>query len=238
MHTTFGTPSRDWLCGCVVVALFVAAGPALAQDTKPAKEERSSSMKVRGSADRMRAAFESRFSSHSLDPDRKGVDSDEAKEEAKHVIAAFQAELDHPDAKVVVYTTLRLAGFYNYLGQQDKAMEVMKELASVYENTPHEPRIAFSIGLQYAQGNKKDPDAAIEWFRKVPMPDNFPIDDHEKHNETAQRYMAAQMMIANVTLIQLGKRDEAKIIFSPAPIPPRRTCLWADTWYSVCRGVE
>jgi len=210
-----------WLCVAVVVATVC---PAAAQETQPAKlpwegytflnlssEEHAALMQRVEDADLAWEDFRKRYPKDSATTKPA---SDDANQEAANVLAAYQTVLDrYPGSKMAAYAATRMAGFYNDLGQPDKSLEMLKDVAHMYQRTPDGQQTAITIGLHYAQHAKK-PAEAIAWFKKVPMPDGLPITDpDDKRRDTGSEYFLAQQHIAKVTLLQLGKPDEAKIIF-------------------------
>jgi len=243
MNTTVGAFARWWIC---VVVVLATAWPAVAQDSQPAKptkqpwaeyqklsdEDHSASIRMSGDADLANAAFTQRFRPGTPEPD-----SDHARE-AEKVRAMYQAVLDRfPGTEKAAYTALQMAGFYQHIGQWDKALEMRKDVAFMYERTPYGPKAALAIGLTYIQGRDKDADAAIEWLRKIPMPDDLPYDepfDHRniesrypylsreeqmkrgtaafKREDMVRQYINAQQSIIRVLLMMQDKPDEAKII--------------------------
>jgi len=221
MHTEIGTVARWWFgVGAVVLAVLVIA-PVAGQTTKPAKtpwaaytklsqDEHSASVRMSGDADLARADFEKRYAWHPGATEKP--DSDDAKKEATKVLAAYQAVLDlYPGTEITAYTAIRMAGFYGYIGQPDKTLDVMKDVAFMYERTPYGPKVAFELGLHYIQREKK-PEEAIEWLRKIPMPDGLPIEDSKKLDETGGAYIRAQLQVIKAILVLQDKPDEAKIV--------------------------
>jgi len=201
------------------IAILTMPVPSLAQGS-PAQhptelrelwgKEYADAQQAADSADRLRAAFETRYSLHPSS--RLKPSSKEAKQDAEKVIAAYAHVADsYPNTAIAARSGIRLAGFYQYLGQTARAIDMAKEVASIYENTQYAPRAAFEVGLLYFQA-AHNPTAAMEWFRKVPQPKDGPIEAKD-YGEGAKLYLAAQQQIARCAL-SMGKRDIAQDRFS------------------------
>lgn len=208
--------SRCWF----VVALLTMAVPSFVQSTteQPPTElrelwgtEYADAQKAVDTADRLRAAFETRYSWHPSSQLKPS--SEEAKQDAEKVMAAYaEVAASYPHTDIAACSSTRLAGFYQYLGQTAKAIDTAKEVASTYEHTQYASKAAFEVGLLYLQA-AHNPTAAIEWFKKIPAPKDGPIDTDKEYNAAAKLHLAAQQQIAR-SAMTMGRRDVARGVFS------------------------
>jgi len=205
-----------WLC---VVIPAATAIPSLAQNAteQPLTElreiwgrEYGEAQQASGAADILRATFEGRYATY---PDIGPQSSSEkARQDAEAVIAAYTKVItSYPYTEIAAYAAIRLAGFYQYLGQTAKAIDTAKDVATTYQYTLYGPKAAFETGLLYLQA-ADNPAAAVKWFQKVPAPTDSPIDSHEKYDEAANLYLAAQLHIAR-SAMTMGRRDIAREVF-------------------------
>ena len=170
-------------------------------------EEYGDAQKASGAADLLRAAFQARYSWHPSSEMKPT--SEDGKHDAEQVIAAYTRVIDsYPNTEIAAYSGIRLAGFYQYLGQTAKAIEKAKEVASAYGNTQYAPNANFTVGLLYLQA-AHDPAAAMEWFQKIPRPSTDTVVTEQTYNEHEKLYLAAQQSVAKCALA-VGRHDVAQ----------------------------
>lgn len=113
------------------------------------------------------------------------------------VAGLYQQVIDaHPRTQIASYCTMRLAGFYQYLGRIDEAVRLLQNAAVGFEGTSEEPKLAFEIGLIHAQVRGEAGDA-IPWFERVPKPANVSISTYD---ESGALYLSVQQQLINAEL--------------------------------------
>ena len=121
----------------------------------------------------MRAAFEKRF--HFLVGPKSEVPNPKPSQElidaeADKVVKAYQEVLGRfPHTEIAADCASRLSGFYQFQGEFDKAVELMKNTAEEFAGTKEGIRAIFEMAFFYLQA-RHDPAEATKWFSRIPKP--------------------------------------------------------------------
>jgi tetratricopeptide (TPR) repeat protein len=158
-------------------------------------------------ADRLRAAFETRYPWRPANLIKPS--SEEARPDAEKVVAAYALVVDsYPNTAQAARAGIRWSGFYQYLGRTAQALDKAQEVAILYEGTEYGPGAAYAVGLLYLQA-AHSPAAAREWFEKIPRPNANAVVAESDYDDRETLYLAAQQQIARCDFI-LGRRDAAR----------------------------
>ena len=170
-------------------------------------KEYSEAVSARNRADRMRADLEKTLSAA-----RRGTGSvaktnqTQSDVETATVVRAYQEIISrYRYTEIAAASALSLSGFYQYLGQFDKAAEISAQTAKELAGTHEGAKAAFNTGLIHAQA-RHQPAEAIEWFARIPKPAkrSGPL-----YDEKDKLYLAAQQQLIKCELI-LNNDAQAK----------------------------
>ena len=196
-----------WEVGLLLAGCAVLAGerdepprPPLRQLTG---EELREARAARDRADLLRAAYERPRQGP------KGAEKDEG-EFAKVVVAYADAIEKYSGTDIAAYCQVRLAGFYQFGKEYDKAAKVLSDLAQRYAGTEHANTACFECGLHYLQA-RHDPASALPWFEKVSAPATAGEDGavpEKQYSEADVVYLSAQQTAANCE-VRLGRPADA-----------------------------
>ena len=153
-----------------VVALLLTGCAVLAGEGEPPRPplreltgpELRDAQQMRDRADLLRAAYEGPRQGP------KGAPKDEG-EFAKVVVAYADAIEKYSGTDIAAYCQVRLAGFYQFGKEYDKAAKVLGDLVQRYAGTKHADTACFEFGLHCLQA-RHDPASALPWFDKVAAP--------------------------------------------------------------------
>ncbi|MBM4039959.1 MAG: hypothetical protein FJ290_15760 [Planctomycetes bacterium] len=197
---------RVWAVALLLIGCAVLAGegepprPPLRELTGP---ELRDAQQMRDRADLLRAAYERPRQGP------KGAEKDEG-EFAKVVVAYADAIEKYSGSDIAAYCQVRLAGFYQFGREYDKATKVLSDLAQRYAGTEHEAQAYFTLGLMHLQA-RHDPASALPWFQKVPAPptagDDGAVPDRS-YGQPDKLYLSSQQSAARCE-IRLGKPADA-----------------------------
>jgi hypothetical protein len=127
----------------------------------------------------------------------------------EQVVQAYNTLISkYPLTEIGANTTIRLAGFYKYSRNYDKAIKIVEKGGSDFAGTPMENEFFFSAGLMCLQ-SKHDPLAAAVQFKKIPKPSQKTAIDERDYNENETKYLSAQQTIAKCEL-QVGQYTRAR----------------------------
>ncbi len=186
------------LVGDVVLAEPEAVPPRPLQ--KLNYQDRLAAGKARDNADLMRADMERRMQAlgllragamqrHKAEGKPPSPEVVEIESKATDVAKAYQEVIDtYPQTEIAAYCAMRLSGLHGVLGDHDKAIELLKQTAEEFAGTEQADKLAFEIGLMYAQA-KHDHEKASVWFARVPMPTNAGNPREIKYYLSAQQQL-------------------------------------------------
>lgn len=196
-----------WAVGLLAAGCAVLAGEG-AEPPRPALRELAGpelrdAQQARDRADLLRAAYERPRQGP------KGAEKDEG-EFAKVVVAYADAIERYSGTDIAAYCQVRLAGFYQFGREYDKAAKVLSDLAQRYAGTEYEARAYFSSGLMHLQA-RHDPASALPWFEKVPAPATAGDDgtvSNAKYGVPDKLHLSAQQSAAKCE-VRLGRPADA-----------------------------
>lgn len=190
---------------CFLVSLAVLQ--TLADDGAPSKpmplrtlrkSELREARELRDNADRRRAEVEQKLRESQIAAKKLRFDDEDFKlfaPDINEVVRGYRDIIERfPRTEVACYAAQRLAGFLQFQGKFDDAVELLEETADDYAGTPEEANLAFAIGLMEAQG-REDQVAAIGRLSRVPRGQKL--------------FYSAQQQIVKATL-KLGLDDQAR----------------------------
>jgi hypothetical protein len=166
-------------------------------------KEYSEAVSDREQADRLRAGLEKRLleASQKNKPDQNQIDV-----ETVGVVRAYQKIMRrYPHTEIAAASALSLSGFYQFLGQFDKAAANAEQATKEFAGTREGAKAAFNTGLIHASA-RHDPAEAIKWFARVSKPAKAA---GASYDEEAKLYLSAQQQLLKCELL-LGNDAKAK----------------------------